>query len=315
MKHLAQWSAVPASYFAVTLGVAGLGNTWRRAHQLWGYSSLPGEILLAFACLVWAYLLLGFLAKWIWYRDTARAEAKDPIQCCFIGLVGVATMLVGGAAIPYSREAAVALSLLGGSFALGFGVWRSGSMWSSERSDNATTAVLYVPTVAAGFVSATLLAALGWHEWGQLTFGAAGLSWLAIESVLLRRLYIGPPLPNTLRPTMGIQLAPPAVGLVAYLSVSNDGPGLFSHALLGYSLLQAFVLIVRLRWIFQQPFSPSYWGFSFGVTALGQAPLLLLLRGPDAPAFFLAPLLFGGANLIVLMLIIKTVTLIFRPKQ
>lgn len=314
MKLRATWTPVPASYFAITLGLAGLGNAWRRAHQLWGYTSAVGELILALASVVWAYLLLGYVAKWIWSRDAARAEVADPIQCCFTGLVGVATMLVGIAALPYSRGLAVALLLLGCGFALGFGVWRSGAMWSSERSDNATTAVLYLPTVAAGFVSAILLAALGWRDWGQLALGAAGLSWLAIESVLLRRLYVGPPLPPALRPTMGIQLAPPAVGLVAYLSESDAGPGLVSHALLGYALLQAMVFLARLRWICQQPFTPSYWGCSFGVTALGQASLLMLLRGTSGPAVFLAPVMFALANVVVLILVLKTIGWIFRPQ-
>ena len=60
--------------------------------------------------------------------------------------------------------------------------------------------------VAGGFVSGTVAAALGWDDWGQMLFGAGFFSWLAIELVLLHRLYTGEPLPPTLRPTLGIQL-------------------------------------------------------------------------------------------------------------
>jgi tellurite resistance protein len=45
------------------------------------------------------------------------------------------------------------------------------------------------------------------------------LSWLAIESVLLHGLYTVSELPAPLRPTLGIQLVPPAVGCSAYLSI------------------------------------------------------------------------------------------------
>jgi tellurite resistance protein len=314
MNPRVRFPIVPASYFSVTLGLAGLGSAWRRAHLVWGYPAAMGELVEALATLVWAYLLVGYIAKWIWARESALAEVRDPIQCCFIGLVGVATMLVAGAVMPYSRAIALALLIVGGTFTVLFGIWRSGTMWSSERADNATTAVLYVPTVAGGFVTATLLGAMGWRDWGQLAFGAALFSWLAIESVLLRRLYIGPALPVPLRPTMGVQLAPPAVGLVAYLSVSTGAPGMVAHALLGYALLQTFVLLVRLRWVFEQPFVPSYWGFSFAVTALGQAPLIMLAHAPSAPAVALAPVLFVFANVIVAILLLGTIRLIFSNK-
>lgn len=239
---------------------------------------------------------------------------RDPIQCCFIGLAGVATVLEAGIVLPYSHALALVLLAAGGVFTVLFGIWRSGTLWSSERADASTTAVLYVPTVAGGFVSAILLGAMGWRDWGQLVFGASLFSWLAIESVLLRRLYIGPALPAPLRPTMGVQLAPPAVGLVAYLSVSTGAPGPVAHALLGYALLQSLVMLSRLRWLFEQPFVPAYWAFSFAVTALAQAPLIMLARAPSAPAEALAPVLFVCANVVVAILLLYTVKLILTHK-
>lgn len=306
-----RWPPVPASYFSVILGLTGLGSAWRRAHQVWGYPFIVAEIVLTLAGIIWAYLLIGYVVKWVCWRDAALEETRDPVHCCFVGLVGVATMLIAGATLPYHRSIAWVLMAAGSAFTVGFGVWRTGGMWASERDDSATTAVLYLPTVAGGFVCAILLASLGYKDWGQLTFGAALFSWLAIESVLLRRLYIGPDMPPALRPTMGIQLAPPAVGLVAYLSVSDGPPGVVSHALLGYALLQALVLLLRVRWVAQQHFAPSYWAFSFGVTALAQAPLIMVSRGGSAPASILASWLFGFANLIVGLLLIGTLRLIY----
>jgi tellurite resistance protein len=37
-----------------------------------------------------------------------------------------------------------------------------------------------------------------------------------------------------MRPTLGVQLAPPAVGAVAYLGVTQGPPDIFAHALIGY---------------------------------------------------------------------------------
>src|SRR5258706_16148900 len=94
---------VPAAFFGIVLGLAGLGNAWRAAHQVWQLPALVGEILMALATIVWALLLLLFALKWIFAGKEAVGEAFHPVQCCFIGLAGVSTMLIALAALPYSR--------------------------------------------------------------------------------------------------------------------------------------------------------------------------------------------------------------------
>src|ERR1700742_1340148 len=219
--------AIPAAFFGIVLGLAGLGNAWRAAHQAWQTPAFVGEALMALAAVVWALLLLLFILKWIFAREEAFGEAHHPVQCCFIGLAGVATMLIALAALPYSRLAADVLFGIGMAFTFAFTLWRTGVLWHGEREQSATTPVLYLPTVAGAFVTATVMSALGYPDWGQLAFGAALFSWLAIESVLMHRLYTMT-MPAALRPTLGIQLAPPAVGAVAYLSVNGGAPDLLA---------------------------------------------------------------------------------------
>lgn len=306
---------VPAAFFAVVLGFAGWGGMWRRATLVWGAPRAIGETLMACAVVVWALLLALYALKWWLARERALEEARHPVLCCFIGLVGVATMLVAGIALPYSRLAAQLLLVPGMGFTVVFAVWRTGLLWRGERDEASTTAVLYLPSVAGGFVSATLLAALGYTDWAQMAFGAALLSWLAIESVLLRRLYHGPVLPPALRPTLGIQLAPPSVGAVAYLALSQGAPDLPLpdlplHMLLGYALLQALLMLRLLKWISAQPFAMPYWGFSFGVTAIAQVPLGMVARGDHGAAATLAPYLFVLSNLAMLWLLVGTLRLL-----
>lgn len=181
------------------------------------------------------------------------------------------------------------------------------------RDLGATTAVLYLPAVAGSFVTATAASLLGWKDWGQLAFGAGAFSWLAIESVLLHRLYSGPPLPPALRPTLGIQLAPPAVAALAYLNVGPGGADLLAQALIGYALLQALLLARLAPWIRAQPFGPSYWAFSFGVAALAGATVRLAAAGAPVERA-LAPAVFTIANIVIAALAGGTLWLLFTGK-
>jgi tellurite resistance protein len=305
---------IPASYFGIVLGLCGLANSWRAAHDLWPLPAAIGEALAAAATVASAILLLFYALGWLFARERALAELRHPIQCCFIGLIGVTTMLVSGALLPYARPAAWVLFTAGATYTLAFGVWRTGNLWKGGRDPSQTTAVLYLPIGAGNFVTAIQVSALGHPEWGALFFGAGLFGWLAIESVLLHRLYTGPELPPALRPTMGIQLAPPAVGLTAYLATTRGAPDPMAYALFGYALLQALLLLRLLPWFWKQPFTPGYWAFTFGTAAVGTGAIRLVQRGDTGPAATLAPWLLGAETIVIGLIALGTLWLLARRR-
>jgi len=117
---------------------------------------------------------------------------------------------------------------------------------------------------------------------------------------LLHRLYTSPAMVPALRPTLGIQLAPPAVGATAYLAVTGGQSDMLAHMLVGYALVQALILLRMARWIAEQPFGASYWAFTFGATALAGAAIRLSMVPGETAMTALAPFLFGAANLLVI---------------
>jgi tellurite resistance protein len=86
-------------------------------------------------------------------------------------------------------------------------------------------------------------------------------SWLAIESVLLHRLYTASALAPALRPTLGIQIASPAVATVAYLNVSTGGADTIAHALIGYAILQALIVMRIFPWLREAGLTPAWWSW------------------------------------------------------
>ncbi|MBO9708051.1 MAG: dicarboxylate transporter/tellurite-resistance protein TehA [Caulobacter sp.] len=305
---------VPAAFFSMVLGLGGLGGAWRTAHRLYGLPAWIGEAIMGLAVVVWAILLILFVAKWLLAREQALAEARHPIQCCFIALAGVATLLVAGALAPYSHGLGVVVFTAGVVFTMGFSLWRTGTLWRGERDPTTTTAVLYLPTVGGCFVTGTVSSALGAPDWGLLSFGAGFLAWLAMESVLLHRLLLAPEMAVPIRATMGVQLAPPAVGAVSLANVMPHGAELLGHMMIGYGLLQLGILARQALWIAKQPLSAAYWSFSFGVTALATAPLLMTLHGDAGPMAILAPWLFGLANISIGLLAMGTLVLLLQGR-
>jgi tellurite resistance protein len=300
---------IPASLFGTILGLTGVGTAWRVAVRIWHAPAWVGELIMLAAAATWLTLLVLYASKWIVAPQAARAEIEHPVQAGFVSLIPLTTMLMALAIAPYGHAAAVGLWVVGVIGQLSYGAWFSGRVWQGGRDPLASTTVLYLPTVGVNFVAATVGGSLGYPAWGALFFGAGMLSWLALESLILQRHAVLAPLPLAQRATLGIQLAPPVVGAMAYLSVTQGPPDLFVQALFGYALLQALMLLRLLPWLRSQPVGVGLWAFTFGVTAIAVVPMRMIERGGTGPEQLLALPLFVFANLFVGALAIVTLRL------
>jgi tellurite resistance protein len=298
---------VPAAFFASVLGLGGLANGWRMAAKLWGLpvAIADGLALLAFA--VWAVVAVLMILKWTTARPAATAEALNPVAGGFLALAPLSGMIACLATLPLFGAVAEALLWPLIAAQIGFALWFVGRLWTGGRPAEATTPVLYLPTVGGFFVAAMSLSALGRIDAAQMVFGAAVLSWIVIEALLWGRFLTGPALPLPLRATLGIHMAPPAVGLVAWMAVSEGAPGPFAHGLLGYALLQAAVMARLVPWLRQQPFGAPTWAFSFAIAALPLGAMRMVDRGAGETVAMLAPVLFVLANLLIGLFFVMSV--------
>ncbi|GBU18249.1 MULTISPECIES: dicarboxylate transporter/tellurite-resistance protein TehA [Methylobacterium] len=304
---------VPATFFGMVLGLGGLGNGWRTAARLGLAPGVVGEALALASVLVWAAWLGFYALRWFHDRDRVLAEARDPTGAFFASLVPTATMIAAIALAPHWPAPAWAMALAGLAGGTLFAAWGIGSLWMGGRAPEATTPILYMPTVGGGFVAAMTCAAFGMKDLGLLFFGAGLLSWLTMESVVVHRLILRT-LPVSLRASLGLHLAPPAVACVAYLAVTDGPPDRLAQILFGYALLHALVTLRMVPWLREQPFAPGAWAYTFGVSALPLAALRLTERGLDGPSAALALPLFAAANLIIGWIALRTLALLVRGR-
>ena len=306
--------SIPAAFFGIAVGALAFANLWRVAIRVWHLPAEVGTVLTVAALVVWLVVLVAYGRKWFTHTADAQAEMQHPVQSSFTALGPVSSLLAAQLLQPYLPTVALALFGVAVVAQLALGVYLHGRLWQGGRKPELITPAIYLPTVAPSFVAGTAAAAFGFHQLGGLFFGAGVFSWLAIESLILHRAAVHEPLPEALRPILGVQLAPPVVGGVTYLSLTQGAPDLFALILLGYGLYQALLLLRLLPWIRQQAFVPGYWAFSFGVAALPTMALRMLERGATGPLEWAAPVLFIAANVIIGILAVKTLGLLAQGK-
>ena len=273
-RQAARLPHFPVSLFASVMGVGGLSLAWRRAAGVLSWPVAVAQGLFWAAAALFLGLLVVYLAKWVKHPEAARAELRHPIRMAFVPTITIAILILATAGQDLMPPVAKVAWWVGaiGHLAL---TAVTLSAWFTRRDIGAgmITPAWFIPVV--GNVITPLAApTLGSMELAWFAFGVGMTFWVALLPLLLQRVLTHEqPLAPKLTPTLAIFVAPPAVAMLSWQSLTgrlDDPPAriLFSAAL-GFLVLLALQLPL-LRTI---PFAVPAWAYTFPLAAAAAATL------------------------------------------
>ncbi len=303
-------SRPPVSSFAMVMGLCGLALVWARVAQLgWIPDLAPGLARAAalLAAFVFTLLLLLYLRKWIAQPSLVREEWAHPVKSSFFAAISVSFALLGTVALGVFAPLALALWSIGALLQVVVMILVLNAWFHRESFQPAhANPAWFIPAVA-NVVLPLAGVRLGFEEFSWWFFGVGLLFWIVLMSVVMDRLlFVQPPLPDRLLPTLCILLAPPTVGFLSWVQLTKqhpDGQGMdgVGQLLFGLGVFFALFLLSQVRRFIRLPFFMSWWAFSFPTAAFTTS---VLVYGQFMPAPWVTPL--GG-----LMVLITTVLILF----
>jgi tellurite resistance protein len=302
---------VPASFFSMVMGLGGLAAAWRAAARSYGASPWIADALLAVSAALWVALLVAQVVKAVAARERLRTELEHPVQGSLAALGPASLLLLAAGISVHFRDAAILLFWIGAAGQLAFAVYAVGRWFVAEIEPKLVTPALYVPPVAGNFLAAIAAGAVGKGDLGWLFFGAGLVAWVLLGATLLVRYLSAGELPAPLRPLLGIELAPPAAGLLAWQAIDGPAPDATSRILLGFSLFVALVLL-RLAPRLRGASTPAFWSFTFPLAALSTATLRLAAAAPESAGAALALPIFVVANAVIAVIAFRTAVALSR---
>ncbi|HUB41466.1 MAG TPA: hypothetical protein VMA72_21700 [Streptosporangiaceae bacterium] len=275
---------VPANFFGITFGLAGLGAVWHAAAKPLGVSPAVANVIFIVAAAVWAILVAGYLAQG-WRQ--VRADFGDPVLGPFLSLAVITPTLLAAALAPSAHAAARLLVIIFLALTIAFGGWITGQWIVMKIDEDANHPGYFLPTVAGPLVGSSAASVVGLHQVAEGAFGAGVISWLVLGSILLRRLFFRPLLPVPLIPTMAIEVAPPVVAGIAYFALDHGRLDFVARALGCYAILSVLVQLRLIPAYARLSFSPGFWAFTFSYAAVASDALLWLksAKPPGATAY------------------------------
>ena len=312
MTHLPWLDRFPVGLFAMPVGLLALAGAWRRALGFGWAMALPVSQMIAGAALVLlSIFLLLYAAKCLRHPHTLVTDFTHPLISSLMALIPVSLLLC---TVYFGQPDHLGwlLFALAALTVQGVIAIRIVAMLTTASLPVATvTPALYVPPVAGGFVGGMALSTLGYPGWAALLFGMGLVSWALLEVRVLNRLFEGA-MPEGLRPTIGLELAPASVATLAAGTIWPQLPGDVLIVGLGIAAGPIVAVMARYKWWSHVPFSIGFWSFSFPLAALAGAVVEVVRRGGWPPAVGGAAL--GLASAAMVFLAVKTLQLLVQKK-
>jgi tellurite resistance protein len=150
---------------------------------------------------------------------------------------------------------------------------------------------------------------LGYIEVSWMFFSVGLIFWIVLLSLVMYRLmFVQPPLPDRLKPTIAIFLAPPTVAFSSWLALTGLSPDQaldpFGHILMGIAFFFTFFLITQFGRFAKLPFFMSWWAYSFPSAALTVATFNYALFVPAA--IYIAYISLCFTTILILGLFLRT---------
>nr|WP_321457753.1 SLAC1 anion channel family protein [uncultured Cohaesibacter sp.] len=300
----------PNAFFAMVMGLAGFTLATERLEKSLGTSHTNSLFLLYFTGIIFAILLIIYLAKAIRYPKAIAWEWNHPVRMCFFPAASIGLILMGTAIGPFSQSLSLGFWVVGSALHL-FGTLAVLSTWIGHRNFELMhlNPAWFIPVV--GNILVPIAGSrLGYVEISWFFFSVGILFWIVLLTLVFNRLVFHNPLPERLLPTLMILIAPPAVGFVSFVTMTG-GIDPFSRILYYTGVFFFMIILLQVPKLSRIPFVMSWWAYSFPLAALTIATLLYAEKTQSGLHETAGYGLFGILVLVIIGLLLRTAKAIF----
>ncbi|WP_332461153.1 SLAC1 anion channel family protein [Acuticoccus mangrovi] len=253
----------PIGYFGMSMGLFGFALALRAAG--FPVASHVGMWVGLAAFVVLAAMLI---LKATLYTSALVAEWHHPVRIAFFPATTI-SLLLFAALIHHDAPGIATVVWIVGAVGQGVLTVVVVSAWISHRAfgPGHLSPAWFIPAV--GNVVVPLAGApLGYEEACWYFFAVGIVFWLVLLTIIFNRLIFHDPIPERLRPTLVILIAPPAVAFVSWIQLHSGALDDTARVLINAGYFFTAVVLVQLPSLLRLPFSLPFWALSFPLAAI-----------------------------------------------
>ena len=262
----------PVMMFAIVMGFSGLTLVYQKAASWMDYPHIIASSLAGIDTLIFLIIASIYLAKVALYKDEVKKEISHPVRINFFAAISISLLLLSSIYHEINHTIATYLFYLGASLQTFFTFYTI-SFWINRNMEvQHSNPAWFIPIVG------NVIAPIGGsgivnYEVLMYFFSVGIFFWIVFLTIIMNRIIFHHQLAQKFIPTFFIFIAPPAVGMVSYIKMT-DSFDLFASFLYNIALFFTFLLIFMGKNFLKLKFFISWWAFTFPLAAVSIASLL-----------------------------------------
>ena len=301
----------PISFLAIGLGLIGYTLAWQKAEHILKIPFTISPYLLYFSLLVIVIILGMYLAKMIKYSSEVKKEFNHPIKLNFYPILAKLFLITSIIFLESNLVLSEYLWWIGVVLQFIFTIIIMSAWIQHEKFKiQHINPSWFIPVVGSIIIPIAGVKHFS-PELSWFFFSLGLFWWMILMTLVMNRVIFHNPIPDKLIPTMFILFAPPIIGFISLtklLGGLNPGGNLLYY--FGFFL---FILVLfQIKMFFKIRFYLSWWAYSFPLDALVIGTLLMYHESGMVFFQVASIVTFIMLNLVILMLLVKTVTAIRR---
>ena len=298
---------LPVSIFASTMGFGGLAIATAKVEELFEFPNFASFSLTVFTAALWFALLVSYTLKVVRFPEAFLEELDHPIRLSFFPTISIGLLLISIAFLPVYEPLAQLFWWLGAAGQFAFTLVVLNRWFHREHFQTAHNSPAWFIPIVGNILVPIAGARLDQLEISYFFFAFGIIFWLPLLAISLNRSFFFAAIPEKLRPTLFILIAPPAVGMLSWSAMHGGNPGEFGLVLYYSALFFLVMLISQAKWFVSLKFGLPWWAYTFPIAALTLATFVIHEAIPQFHYQVIALVLYGILAVLVLLVSVKTV--------
>lgn len=296
----------PLSFFSVIMGLAGYTIVWQKLEVLLNLSNVFSTGFLYCVSSLFLLIFFAYLYKYFTFPKAVTAELNHPIKLSFAPTFSISIILLSIAFYELAPSFSKYLWLAGASLHL-FSTIAILSIWIQQTKFEIAH---FNPSWFIPIVGNILVPIVGVNhaiiEISWFFYSIGIVFWLLFFTIFMNRIIFHHPLPEKLLPTFFILIAPPALGFISYIKLTNSLDS-FAKILYFFALFLLIFLCAQVKMFTKIKFYLSWWAYSFPIAAITIATYLMYSQTHLLLYKVILLCLFTLLSLFILLLLKNTI--------
>jgi tellurite resistance protein len=296
----------PVTAFAIIMGISGLTIVFGKFYHMQWMPKFLYDGFLFFTTVLFLFFVFTYGLKAIKYFEEVKTDFNHKIRINFFSAISISLLLLSVAYMTYWPLLSVLLWWIGVILHTIFMLYTM-SFWIRHNFEiHFMNPAWFIPVVGNILVPVSGVEYMP-KAFSFFYFAVGFFFWIILFAIFLNRAIFHHQLPQKFVPTLFILIAPPAIGFIAYIRITQSW-----DTFAVFMIFIAYFFIALLLFLYKSfrklQFFISWWAFTFPLMAITLASTVAFQVTQIVFFKYMSFLMFGLAFLVIAFVTLKTIS-------